>query len=481
MTPMQTSGVVLDIYDDVGGEVLRSMWPTKDAVPDLVKTAHALSADERSRLPDDAFALVLVNGEEKLRKFACIDEGNTTLSVLYFLKHAHKLPDVARARAAENLKVACAWYDLDVPEELEKEAGLVGKAIGAVASAPGRAAGWAAKKTVGAAADHALKNPVGTAMTAMTLPSIVKGTKQSIGQNLQKVRAGEQMAGTRGGLAAMAGPHELAHLAKHGEATGTSCMPISVDSTKKTSAPPATVRKTAHMNPIVDVTGLQPTKTATVVRPSRYALGTTYPLDTYEQVKMAAAYFDENGRRLTPADRHEYCTNLVKRASELDIPLSDIIRTYGSEKYASDETLRAAIESRRQIVDHLDKEASVLLEEIYETRHAMPPEDYATVLEAFDKTAGIAHLYDAHVMDPFYSTFGFEKTAEGDDFKDSILNFHVTGADLKRLALTPKNLEAVFGDDFVEEFRKDPISIYKSMPVEQKKLIIRMATENSPA
>lgn len=446
---MQTSGVVLDIYDDVGGEVLRTMFPTRDDVPGFLKTAHVLSADERHRLPDDAFALVLVNGDETLRKFACIDEGNTTLSVLYFLKHAHKLPDVARQRAAENLKVACAWYGLDVPEELEKEAGLGSMAL-----------------------NHVAKNPVGTAMTALTAKPLIEGTSHGIRANLDAVHAGEAQGGVMGGL------HAMSH--KHAEVTGTSTMPISANPQKAPTPPAATVRKTAHMRPHVDVTGLEPTKTASARGAIHTALPGQYPLDSYEQVKMASAYFDEYGRRLAPAERHEYCVNLVKRASELGLELSDIIRTYGSEKYAEDETLRQALDTRRQVIDPMDKTASAILEEIYTARALVPPEDYVVLLTEFDKTAGIAHLYDRDVMDPYYSTYGFEKNASDDDFRDEVDNYFVTGPDLKKLALTPKNLMHVFGKDFVDEFRKDPVSIYKSMPTEQKKLIIRMATENSP-
>jgi hypothetical protein len=38
----------------------------------------------------------------------------------------------------------------------------------------------------------------------------------------------------------------------------------------------------------------------------------------------------------------------------------------------------------------------------------------------------------------------------------------------------------IFGLEFAEEFHKDPITIYKSLPVEQKRLIIRLAQDNAP-
>jgi len=106
---MLTSGLILDIYDDYRGDTLRALYPRQSDMPESVKTAQVLSPEDRSTLPDDAFALVMINGGETLRKYACIDEGNTRLSVEYFIKNAHKLPAVAQKTAAENLMKACGW------------------------------------------------------------------------------------------------------------------------------------------------------------------------------------------------------------------------------------------------------------------------------------------------------------------------------------------------------------------------------------
>jgi len=116
------SGIILDVYDDLGGSVLKTIFPTADALPEFVKSAHAISFDERSALPDDAFALILEQGGIELKKFATIDAGNTALSVEYFLKTAHRLPVEAQKVAAQNLVAACGWYDIEAPEELQKVA-----------------------------------------------------------------------------------------------------------------------------------------------------------------------------------------------------------------------------------------------------------------------------------------------------------------------------------------------------------------------
>ena len=114
------SGLVLDHYDDYDGSQFRSWYPTEGEVPDFIKQAQRLTPEDHGKLPDDAFALVMVDGGTTLRKYACIDEGNIVMSVDYFLKNGHKVTVEAQKVAAANLVTACGWYGLDPPEELQK-------------------------------------------------------------------------------------------------------------------------------------------------------------------------------------------------------------------------------------------------------------------------------------------------------------------------------------------------------------------------
>lgn len=123
------SGLIIDVSDDQGGEVLRSIFPTRDAVPDLVKSAAAASTEQRDALPDDLFALVLTSGGTTMRKFACSSAGDVALSVEYFMKTAHRLPESAQKVAAQNLSTACGWYGIEVPDGLQKVALGVGTMV----------------------------------------------------------------------------------------------------------------------------------------------------------------------------------------------------------------------------------------------------------------------------------------------------------------------------------------------------------------
>lgn len=109
---MKTAGVVIDFYDDPNGSLLRKAFPTPDDLPEAIKTAHILSSEERDVLRNEAYALVMVNEGRHLRKFACVDQGNTILSTLYFMENWSALPTEAVKVACANLIDACRQYGL---------------------------------------------------------------------------------------------------------------------------------------------------------------------------------------------------------------------------------------------------------------------------------------------------------------------------------------------------------------------------------
>lgn len=225
----------------------------------------------------------------------------------------------------------------------------------------------------------------------------------------------------------------------------------------------------------VDTTGKNAPTLPTAKTAERYALPAfaRYPLDSYAHVKEAAAYFDEYSGQMAPEMRHEYCQNLVKRADELGIKVSSAARKYGAQSYAPLSEIEAALSMRTGIL----KEAAFQggLDYLKQNRALMKPEDFAVALGEFDKVAGIAELYDRDIHDPYYSTFG-EKRAS-DDSAILVGNDYISHEELKRFARTSAGkLKEAFGEDFVDEFRKDPVSITKSLPVDQKKMVIRLAS-----
>jgi hypothetical protein len=238
------------------------------------------------------------------------------------------------------------------------------------------------------------------------------------------------------------------------------------------------VQKLPQAAPIplrVDTTGknaptLPSTKTA-----ERYALPafSRYPLDSYAHVKQASVYFDEYSGQMAPELRHEYCQNLVKRADELGIKVSSAARKYGSSSYAPLSEIESALSMRTGVL----KEAAFQggLDYLRQNRALMKPLDFAVALSEFDKIAGIAEHYDRDIYDPYFSTFGEKRASE--DTAILVGNDYISHEELKRFAQTAADkLNEGFGEDFVKEFRKDPVGVTKSLPVDQKKMVIRLAS-----
>lgn len=173
------SGLILDIYDDRTGEVLKEVYASAGDLPDLIKQAHAITQDEYSRLPDESFALVLEDGDVELKKFATIDEGNTALSVVYFLKTAHKLPPEAQKVAAANLLEACGWYGLTPPEQLQKFALAAADVKKNLDDAPNRH-DMIPLKTEEERSEEKSAGLLGAALTATAVPGAVREANHNL-------------------------------------------------------------------------------------------------------------------------------------------------------------------------------------------------------------------------------------------------------------------------------------------------------------
>jgi len=458
---MHLSGLVLDVYDDQSGETLKSIYPSCDAFPPMVKTAHVLTSEEREVLPDDVFALVLSNGDgAAIRKYACVDPGNTVLSVEYFLSNRGKLPGEAQKVAAANLITACGWYGIEPPEELSKVALL------------------------GHAASLGLN-------LATTIPAA-------------RLEAKDRMATAR-----QSGGVINPDVVKHAEASGTTLMPNQQDTNPV--VPKAVVKKTASVGhlvphhgrgekgeqleegawvkgkqpaprhhgqlvPHVNVQGAEPPSQTKLKVSSCTALAGRYPLDSYAQVKAASAYFDENWQGFSPYDRHMYCMNMVNRADDLGIPVSEPARKYASATYAPAEEIELALSMRRTL---LPSEGVELLDKLASIRPTLAPDVFACALEELDRANNLHFYYDREIYDPFCSTFGLEKTAE---YSATIGTEYTNEALLKELSVSAYALiKKRFGEDLADEFRKDPVAIFKSLPLEQKTIIMRLAGDQQPS
>lgn len=413
----------LDFYDDPSGSVLKGRLPSIDDVPDFIKTAERLSESELNKLPDDVFALVALDGGRKMRKFACVDKGNTALSVIYFLENRDRLPVEAQKTAAANLIKACGWYDMAPPQELQKVA-LLGAAMGALTMA------------------------------------------QGVGEGHKDFK--KRQAAMQAGM-----PASQAFKLKAGELTGSGVMPYGTEGDKPYSPQG---EKMASLRPHVDITGKQPPPQVERETGRFYALvkegGARYPIDTAAQVEKAFSYFAKHASSFTPHERHVYCANVSRRADELGMRIPEAIAKYGSATMAKDAGVQIY---RRQRMFREGTSEHSLLQEMREKCASIRPEVMAVALEKFDREHNLDQMWDNGLPDPYYSIFGVEKVAEY-SFVDG--NDTITEERLKRCAKECREeIEELFEEDLAEEFAKDPVQIFDSLPLDSKRIIMRLGQQ----
>ena len=237
--------------------------------------------------------------------------------------------------------------------------------------------------------------------------------------------------------------------------------------------------QSAGLRPRVDIAGKEPPKLLQEKKAQYYALPSRdlYPLDSYAQVKEAARYFLEHQKFIAPPEKHEYCSNLVKRASTLGIYVDPDVEKYGSGTYAPDEDIEVCLDIRRSNL--LDESQVGLLNKLAEIRLAMHPEDFAITLGEFDKLAALDYHY-GEVPDPYYTTFG--KTAKAQESKEDPEESIIVGNEYltqrKLIDFSKRMNESIhqrFGHDFQKKFTANPRSVFDALPRDQKLVIMRMA------
>jgi hypothetical protein len=418
---MKLAGVIIDFYDDISGSELKSVYPTADKLPEIIKTAHILNPDERAILRDEAYALIVQDEGKVFRKFACVDPGNTLLSLLYFQKSASLLPEEAQKVAAKNI------YDRAVEFGILKEGSktpMTKRRDPMQTPVVGDEADWASRTN--------LLSIMGSSDTGRVSSSVAQGMKTAGAEGATAVETNDS---TR-----------LDQQSTGGSATK-----------------------------VVDVTNKKAKTTVKKASPDAiYALGNKYPLDSYANVQRAVSYFDEHWTKMPPDDRHEYAVKTASRADELGIRYGEILERYGSKDYALD--LDAHLSSRKAVVE---QELAGIYDELQEKRASIEPEVFARVLHEIDKSAGLDAYYGGAIQDHIWSTFGAtEKDKVANWSWMSPIGTHITSEDLLWLARNGKaTLEKHFTKEVVGGLVENPFVVFDSLPNDSKEIIARLASD----
>lgn len=203
--------------------------------------------------------------------------------------------------------------------------------------------------------------------------------------------------------------------------------------------------------------------------------GTTeraYALPDAEAIKKAEGYFEKFAKQFSPEDRHQFASNVVKRAVELGVDVgSESINKYAGLSYNANvdgylSVRKKLVDDRPEFVDALNKLAS------YQGKE--DPKTFAKVLHEFDKRAGIDRYYDKYLADPYASTFGEDVTKQASAVYDKD-GLQVTEADIEKIAKNKyATLKNYFGSTLADGLKKEGAAAFVALPDDAKEVIARI-------
>lgn len=198
-----------------------------------------------------------------------------------------------------------------------------------------------------------------------------------------------------------------------------------------------------------------------------------YPIDTASQVERADAYFRRYRERFTPFERHEYCVKLAARADELGLEVSKEVKDYGSKQMEMPRVKVAVFQRMRHFREGTSEHG--LLKEMMDKCASIKPEVLATSIEHFDQLTGMDKMWDNGIPDPYASVFGMVKKAEW-----SFTHGNETTNETRLKDAAKRRISAIeqhFGEEVAKEFKKDPVQIFDSLPLDSKRIIMHIAAQ----
>jgi hypothetical protein len=497
---MNLAGVILDIYDDPKGVVLRNKMAGR-SLPQKLASSRLLDHEELERLPDRLFALVASNHGDTLRKFAMHDEGHLATSILYFAECGHLLPDHVRAKVASNLVEGCGWYDQDPPSFLKKEA-LLNMAMNALTIGQG----------IGDAANSAREeNAKGRERMEVFRANQMAGAKVASGREIQLTMdqdaAMQRAEGPESGYIfgpldqfSQHGPthRKLDRQVQHGEFAEQAKKVADLNNTEAMShqqrrghakASPlrsaGVTSKTSSLGVSVDLTHESSPVRHKEASHQHFAMPHKglYPIDTVNQLKTASAYLDEHLYSFSPLDRRVFSQSVLGRADELGVKISGSALAYGGVEYGP--FIHPELHAR--VSSYAGSGHEEVYELLLEKVSSISPNIMADMLREADHESGADLVYGrpgVGFRDPYEAVYGQPKLSEAQPAEEDVYSWrsggdYVSGAMLKALASRRADLDTTFGSGFSQSFQTDPVGIFKSMPDPQKVVLSRLASDNS--
>jgi hypothetical protein len=236
-----------------------------------------------------------------------------------------------------------------------------------------------------------------------------------------------------------------------------------------------------------------------------------YPLHNQEQIKVAAEYLQQNEKAFTPEERHEFATKIAARGHEygmIEQIQKPVLTKYAGPGMGFGDELKAHLKKRQTFneIDELEEEPlektsfqklsnygfgdrfmdnitrrqelandlhldSREYEELVKSAATMGTAKTAQALIHVDKRTGLSRYWDKSIDDPFAAVYGkyhIKSAQEHIMFGDQML----TKSDL--LSISSKDFTVRFGESAWNEFQRNPLMIFQSMPTPEQSVIASM-------
>lgn len=204
-----------------------------------------------------------------------------------------------------------------------------------------------------------------------------------------------------------------------------------------------------------------------------YALGTKYAMPSEDYLRKAETYFEKHARQFSPEDRHEFASNVYKRAEELGVETtSTSINKYAGTHYNPE--LEGHLKIRERLLDEASPYVPAL-RKLASFKATTGPETFAKVLHEIDKKAGLNAYYDTSLSDPYASTFAssMQKSAGYVYEADGI---YLTGKDIEKVARDKyATLKNYFGHTLADGLKKEGAQAFDGLPDDAKDIIARIS------
>lgn len=204
-----------------------------------------------------------------------------------------------------------------------------------------------------------------------------------------------------------------------------------------------------------------------------------YPISNYGEMLDAVEYFREFERDFDPIDRREFCTKLASRIPEAHT-LPERMLDYASPHKSLD-SIGHGLTERSAYLTH-DHPMQAVLQKVASIMNDASGEDLVRILYNLDKKAGLDRYWDIKngIDNPVRTVFRHVKQAEKVLWDGK--NDRLTETQLKSYCGTSNarsTLKNMLGSSGSDEFIKNPVEVYKSLPDDLKEMIARLASDNT--